>query len=158
MNLRISSLVGLLMENHPVAVVLTNTAMGEGKNGPHIEYANQAFYQMSGYHAEEVVGQTPRMFQGPRTNRTLLSRLKRSLLAGKAGRVQVINYRKNGEPYWCDISAWPLCDTQGNVLHYIGFEREIIRQPGRPSRQTRDPEWWIPGLNAPQMAGFRAVL
>jgi PAS domain S-box-containing protein len=51
--------------------------------GPEIVYVNEGFCRMTGYAAEEVIGKTPRILQGPKTDRAELDRLRRCLSRGK---------------------------------------------------------------------------
>src|SRR5690606_3474076 len=51
--------------------------------GPRIIYVNPAFERMTGYDAREVIGQSPRLLQGPRTDRTVLDSLRKALAEGR---------------------------------------------------------------------------
>src|SRR6516164_2303217 len=64
--------------------------------GPQIVYVNPAFTRMTGYIFEEVVGKTPRILQGPKTDPSILSQLRSDCAAGKSSHGEVINYRKDG--------------------------------------------------------------
>jgi two-component system, cell cycle sensor histidine kinase and response regulator CckA len=66
--------------------------------GPRILFVNPAFCAMTGYAADEVIGRTPRLFQGPETNRAVLEQLREDLTAGRPFHGEVINYRKDGAP------------------------------------------------------------
>jgi PAS domain S-box-containing protein len=68
-------------------------------DGPKIEYVNPAFTRMTGYAADEVLGRTPRLLQGPGTDRTVLDRMRASLVAGEPFQGEAINYRKDGSTY-----------------------------------------------------------
>lgn len=114
-----------------VAVLVTDAELS--RPGPTILYANSAFLQMSGFAAGDVVGQTPRMMQGPGTNqegkRLLLRTLKRE---GRfLGRLQ--NYRRTGEAYLCEIDIRPIHRLDGNTEAFIAFEREVVRRRGKPT-------------------------
>lgn len=138
MNLK--SLLHVIGDNYPVAIVLTDAHLESP--GPYIEYANKAFSEMTGYTPEEVLGKSPRSFQGKRTNKVILKRLSRCLRQGKAARASVINYRRDGTPYTCDIVAFPVYDSAGTLCNFIAFEREVTRKPGRPLKEKTNEQWW----------------
>jgi PAS domain S-box-containing protein len=72
-----SSLLLAAIEAVGEAVVITSPDLDPP--GPCIEYVNPAFTQMTGYKTEEMIGQTPRMLQGPLTERSELTRMRSEL-------------------------------------------------------------------------------
>lgn len=72
--------------------------------GPRIVYVNDAFTKMTGYTAQEVVGKTPRILQGPKTDKEELKKLSTALRLWKPYEVTLLNYKKNGEEFWGCIS------------------------------------------------------
>lgn len=139
------SLIKVLAEPMETIVVITDAALDTP--GPTVLYANPAYKGMTGYDPEEAIGQSPRMLQGPRTNKALLKKLKRSLEAGEHAQATVVNYRKNGEAYNCNIAAWPIVNEQGDITNFIALERELKRKRGRPAKtQDFDVPWWLEKL------------
>ena len=61
-----------------------------------VVYANDAFAEITGYGSEEIVGQSPAILQGPKTDRAVLARLNQALSEGKLFHGEAINYRKDG--------------------------------------------------------------
>ncbi len=130
----------ILADQFPGAVVMTNTDFSG--DGPHVVYANELMEELTGYSKEEMIGTSPRMLQGDRTHRLDIRKFTRALSRGDHARVQVTNYRKNGEPYMCDISAWPIRDDAGKIIYFMALEREIGGKPGRPSKAQHTETWW----------------
>ncbi len=93
--------------------------------GPRIVYVNRAFTQLSGYSFEEAVGQTPRMLQGPRTDRAAMSRMRRELEAGRPFVGEAINYTKDGQLYFMEWSVYGLRDEAGELCYYVAVQRDI---------------------------------
>lgn len=93
--------------------------------GPTIVYVNRAFEQMTGYSAQETLGKTPRMLQGPETDRRILDELRRSLQAGRRFSGVVINYRKDGTKFWLEWRISPVRDAAGRITHWLSFQRDI---------------------------------
>lgn len=96
--------------------------------GPRILYINAAFTQMTGYSREEIIGQTPRILQGERTDRTTLDRLKTTIAKGEFFQGKAINYHKNGSEYFVEWNISPIKDTQGCITHYISMQQNISAQ------------------------------
>ncbi|MEC3967099.1 PAS domain S-box protein, partial [Flagellimonas halotolerans] len=106
------------------AVMITDSGPLE-EEGPKIVYVNRAFTQMTGYTPEEVIGRTPDMLRGPKTDRNELERFYKTLTKGEPCEVIIANYRKNGSPFWINIAASPVKDVQGRVSHYIAIQRDV---------------------------------
>jgi len=99
--------------------------------GPRIEYVNPAFEQMTGYRADEVQGRTPRLFQGPRTNREVLDSLRDALEAGDTWRGETINYRKDGSTYRVRWSTAPVRNRNGEIEHWVSVQRDVTEERKR---------------------------
>ena len=76
--------------------VLVTEASRIDSPGPRIVYVNEAFTTMTGYTAEEVLGKTPRILQGPKTEKSELARIRQALINQENIEVERINYKKNG--------------------------------------------------------------
>lgn len=107
------------------AVVITTADL---ENGPEIIYVNKAFTRISGYEQSEIVGKTPRILQGPDTDKEVLARLRRNLENGRPFKDELLNYTKDGDPYWLEISIVPIKDESGTVTHFTAIERNITER------------------------------
>lgn len=108
------------------AVMITSTDLEYP--GPTILFVNPAFTKMTGYTAEEAIGLSPRILQGPNTDRTVLNRLRQSLEAGETFYGQAINYRKDGTEFDNEWHIEPIRDKQGIVTHYLGVQRDVTER------------------------------
>lgn len=111
------------MSNLGEGVMVTNAQLDS--SGPEILYVNKALTKISGYASSELIGQTPRIFQGKLTDPTVKSRLHSDLQAGKSHFCEVINYRKDGTPYFAEIYISPMLGNDGKPTHFIGIHRDI---------------------------------
>lgn len=93
--------------------------------GPRIVFVNEAFERLTGYSAAEAIGSTPRLLQGPGTDRGALDRIRAALGEGKPVREELLNYTKDGRPLWLEVDIVPLADDDGHYTHLIAVQRDI---------------------------------
>lgn len=88
-----------------------------------IVFASHGIKAMNGYNPEEVIGNSPRMFQGEATNAITSNEIRNAVLQLEPFEKTLINYKKNGETYVCLIKGFPVFNTKGELSHYIAFEK-----------------------------------
>ena len=93
--------------------------------GPRIVFVNEAFERRTGYSRDEVIGRTPRLLQGPDSQRTELDHIRAALQQWEPVRVDLINYKKNGEPFWIDLDISPVWDSARKLTHWVAVGRDI---------------------------------
>ena len=119
-------LLAAAVENSDLSVLITDTKLDPP--GPTILYVNPAFCRMTGYDADEVVGKTPRILQGPLTDRALLNRVRECLQNEERFVGETINYRKDGTPYNIRWSIAPIRDAQGTLTHWVASQEDVTRR------------------------------
>lgn len=92
--------------------------------GPRVLYVNEAFTRMTGYRLDEIVGRTPRILQGPGTNRATLDEIRLALTGWKPVRVELVNHHKDGTPFWVELNIVPIADERGRYTHWVSVQRE----------------------------------
>ena len=105
--------------------ILVTEAEPVDEPGPRILYANQAYLKMSGYTLEEVLGQTPRIMQGPDTDPSSRDKIRRALKRWKPVVVEMLNYRKDGTQFWVELSIVPVADERGWYTHWVSLQRDV---------------------------------
>ena len=78
---------------------------------------------MNGYYPKDVLGKSPKMFQGPLTSAKALDNIKIAVKNQLPFKEIITNYKKDGSLYECEIKAVPKFDAKGNLVNYIAFER-----------------------------------
>ncbi|MGC1394724.1 MAG: PAS domain S-box protein, partial [Coleofasciculaceae cyanobacterium] len=96
--------------------------------GPELLYVNQAFTRITGYDLDEVIGRTPRLLQGPKTDRSQLDKIKTAIQEQKPVQVELLNYRKNGSEFWVELNIVPIASKSGQVTHWVALQREITER------------------------------
>ena len=94
---------------------------------PHV-YANDAFYALTGYGPEEVMGRNCRFLQGPDTDAGVVARIRQAIAARQRLEATLLNYHKDGTSFWNRLSLSPVFDEQGVCTHYIGIQQDITQQ------------------------------
>lgn len=93
--------------------------------GPKIIYVNPAFTQHTGYTLQDVVGRTPRILQGPKSDRATLDRVRQALQNRQSIDVELLNYRKDGSEFWVEMTIVPITDATGWCTHWMAIQRDI---------------------------------
>jgi len=106
-------------------MVLITEAEPIDEPGPRIVYVNDSFLECTGYCRDEVLGKTPRILQGPKTQRPALQRIRKALQEKKAIREELINYTKDGKEFWVGMEVVPVHDKAGTCTHFIAIQRDI---------------------------------
>ncbi|MEO8391580.1 MAG: PAS domain S-box protein, partial [Chloroflexota bacterium] len=106
------------MEQSASSVVITDL---EGN----IEYVNPAFTQVSGYSAQEVLGQNPRILQSGETPREVYQQLWAAITTGGEWHGELHNKKKNGDLYWELVSISAVKDTDGKVTSFLAVKDDI---------------------------------
>jgi len=114
-----------VVKNISDAVLITEAEQFTGADRHKIVFVNEAFVSNTGYTKEEVIGLTPRILQGPKTDRKELDKLNVAFKKWEPVEVELINYKKNGEEYWVNLSMVPLANEQGWYTHWISVQRDI---------------------------------
>lgn len=96
--------------------------------GPRIVFVNEEMCRITGYSAEELIGQSPRIMQGEQTDRATLDRLKAELSAGGSSVVELVNYRKDGTPYDAELFITPLFNAEGRRTNFVSVHRDVTVQ------------------------------
>ncbi|MGD8295071.1 MAG: transporter substrate-binding domain-containing protein [Desulfobacterales bacterium] len=108
-------------ENSPASVVVTD------KDGT-IEYVNPRFCDVTGYAAEEAIGQNPRVLKSGELPGSYYKDLWNTILAGKIWRGEFQNKRKNGEEFWESASISPIKNEEGEITHFVAVKEDITEQ------------------------------
>ncbi len=106
------------VEQSPVLVMITDRCGT-------IEYVNRKFREVTGYSAEEVIGQNPRILKSGEMPADGYEHLWATLRAGGEWRGEFHNRKKNGELYWEDAAISALRDEHGNVTHFIAVKEDV---------------------------------
>jgi diguanylate cyclase (GGDEF)-like protein/PAS domain S-box-containing protein len=86
---------------------------------------NKAFAKITGYMAEEVVGQTPRLLKSGRHDESFYAAMWDSIKSTGAWEGEIWNRRKNGEIYPEHLTITAVKDADGEVANYVATLSDI---------------------------------
>ncbi len=96
--------------------------------GPRIVFVNDAFRRITGYAPEEVIGHSPRILHGARTQRPELDRIRSALQRMEPVRAELINYTRGGEEIWLELDLAPVRDASGRPTHVVAIQRDVTER------------------------------
>lgn len=102
------------------AITITRST---AEQGPEIIFVNDAFTELTGYPASEVIGHTPGLLQGSETDATVLERLNATVKRGETFHGKAVNYRKDGTAFEMEWKVTPL-GADGEANYYLAVQRE----------------------------------
>ncbi|WP_294318844.1 histidine kinase famiy protein [uncultured Sphingomonas sp.] len=93
-----------------------------------IIFANPAFLNMTGYDADEVLGQNCRFLQGAETDRDTVAEIGRAIREQRETSVEIINYKKNGSTFWNALFISPVFDGDGRLRYHFASQLDVTRR------------------------------
>jgi len=96
--------------------------------GPEIIYVSPVFTKMTGYAPEEVIGKTPHILEGPKTDRSALGQLCKDCMEGRVFHGKTIGYRKDRSEIHLEWTAGPVRNERGEVTHFAATQRDTTER------------------------------
>ena len=93
-----------------------------------VVYCNPAFTAVTGYAPEDVLGRNCRFLQGPETDQDAVSAVRRAVKDGQSCTVIFKNYRKDGAPFWNELTVTPVYGEEDTLTHFIGVQHDVTRR------------------------------
>lgn len=112
------------IEDSQLGITISEITDGEES----IVFANSAFEALTGYDKAEILGGDHGPLVGERTDSDVITAFRQSLQQGESATVEVVNYRKDGTPYWTQLSGSPVLNEEGALTHAIQFHQNITER------------------------------
>ena len=93
-----------------------------------VQWVNESFEKTTGYSINEIVGKSLEILQGEETSKKEVKKIKKMLSNGEKVSGEILNYRKNGEPFWFDYDIVPVFNDVGTVTNFITTQSEITER------------------------------
>ena len=121
------NVLGMALESTNSGVIITDNRLPDNP----IVFCNHAFENMTGYSRAEIVGRNCRFLQESDNQQQSLISLRLAIANGSPITIELINYHKDGTPFWNELSIAPVRDPEGAVSHFIGIQNDITRKKAR---------------------------
>jgi PAS domain S-box-containing protein len=115
------------MDEASIGIIMTDP---DREDNP-IVYVNEGFERITGYSESELLDENCRVLQGPDTDPEAVERLAEAIDEERSATVEIENYRKDGTPFWNEVTVTPIKDVEGNVTHFLGFQRDVTDRKRR---------------------------
>ncbi len=105
-----------------------------------IIFVNDAFTALTGYERDEVIGRNCRFLQGAETSRDEVARIGTAVSRGEDVEVEILNYRKDGAPFWNRLFISPVHNDAGELVYFFASQVDVSdkRQAQAALRRSRD--------------------
>ncbi|KKF39236.1 HTR-like protein [Halorubrum saccharovorum] len=124
------------LDEAPVGITITDPDLPDNP----MVYVNDRFVEMTGYDRDDAVGINCRFLQGEDTDPEPVARLREAIDAWEPESVELLNYRKDGTPFWNRVSIAPIRDADGSVSEWVGFQEDITAFKQREAALERQNE------------------
>jgi PAS domain S-box-containing protein len=143
-----------LVAAHSDSAVILTDARGR------VEWVNEAFTRITGYHLHDVIGRPPgKVLQGPATDPAVVRRMGVRLRSGRGFCEEVLNYARNGRTYWLAIEAQPITAEDGSISNFLAVERDISAEVATRLQRSFQMDVWKLLVEAPSLdAGLLGIL
>ena len=116
-----------------LALLLDTTVNGITLSDPNkddnpIIYANAAFEKISGYSSEESIGKNCRFLQGNDKSQENVKKIKEAVAERRPIRTDIVNYTKDGKPFYNEISISPIYNKSGDLLYFLGIQHDVTEK------------------------------
>ena len=120
---QLMNLLDVAVDQAKEAVLITSADLDPP--GPEILFVNPALCAMTGYSRAEILHKTPRILQGPKSDRAMLQRLRDALARGETFSGETVNYRKDGGEYYVEWDITPIRAASGEITHFLSIQRNV---------------------------------
>lgn len=109
------------LDTAPLGLTLTGPAFADNP----VVYATRTLRDLTGYTAADLLGENPRLFQGPETEREAVADLREAVASWNEVTVTVTNAHADGTPFRNRVTLAPLSGTDGTVTHWLGVQERV---------------------------------
>lgn len=122
------------IDEAPIGITLADPSLPDEP----LVYVNEAFERVTGYPVDYVRGRNCRFLQGPDTDPSTVAEMRRGIEREEPVTVVVRNYKKDGSPFWNEVTIAPIYDENEELVHYVGFQSDVTeREQAKRTAQRR---------------------
>lgn len=129
------------------AVRLTDNMVMVTDPDQRIEFVNDGFERHTGYALSEVRGRKPEFLHGPDTDPKHRKAIQKGVESGKAFRQEILNYTKEGNPYWVMLDISPVRSESGEIIRFLSVGSDVTEKRELENDLERDRHFLSTVLN-----------
>jgi len=118
------------IDDAPTGITLSDPSLPDNP----LVYVNEGYEEMTGYDPAEALGRNCRFLQGPDTEEEPVATMREGIDDGEPVTAEVLNYRKDGTPFWNRVTIAPVHDGNGEIEHYVGFQEDVTERKEAEAR------------------------
>lgn len=119
----------LQLQNKALQSSSEGILIADSNNGENIIiFTNEGFTNLTGYSAQEAIGKNCRFLQGKDTNPETIVEIRKCIAEHKNFEGEILNYKKDGTPFWNLLRITPVLDDSGKLTQFIGFQTDITKR------------------------------
>jgi PAS domain S-box-containing protein len=103
------------------AILITDCSLPDNP----IVYVSPSFTKITGYSAEEIIGQNCRLLQGKNTDPLAVTQLREAIQQERGCTVELLNYQKDGTMFWNNLTISPVREPGGKLTHFVGVQTDV---------------------------------
>jgi len=101
-----------------------------------VVFCSDGFLALTGYERDEVLGRNCRFLQGERTSQLAVGEVRKAVAEGTECSVRMINYKKNGQPFWNYLTVRPIKNAGGEVIKFVGVQIDVTNSTTGEARKS----------------------
>lgn len=105
-------------------MILTNPRQPDNP----VVFANKAFLDLTGYEEREILGRNCRFLQGAHTDREHVAQLREAVAANQPISLEILNYKRDGTPFWNAVFIGPVSNTDGELLYFFASQLDVTKR------------------------------
>jgi PAS domain S-box-containing protein len=113
----------------PIATVISDPRLPDNP----LVAANDAFARLTGYSKPEIIGRNCRFLAGPRTDPAASAVIREAVAKQLPGTTELLNYRKDGSPFWNAVMVAPVFAPDGALAFFLGSQVDLGQAPAHPA-------------------------
>ena len=91
-------------------------------------YANPAFERLTGYAVDDILYRDCRFLQGEDRDQPALQAIREAVKNNQPCRQIIRNYRKDGTPFWNELSITPVFNEGDQLTYFIGIQKDVTAE------------------------------
>ena len=115
------------IDGAPIGITISDPSQPDNP----LVYVNDGYTELTGYTEAEGVGRNCRYLQGPGTREEPVAKMRAAIDNEEPVSVELRNYRKDGTPFWNQVTIAPVRDDDGEVVNFIGFQEDVTERKER---------------------------